>query len=382
MKKISVLTGSRADYGLLRPLLRALKEHPSFELDLIVTGMHLSRLFGYTVEEIELDGFHINTKIKNEPDGKDKTNMAWSIGKAIIGIANYLELSQPDLFLVLGDRAEVLAGVIAATYQNIIVVHLCGGDSSWGGLDESARHAITKLSHIHFPTTCKSKERILKLGEDEWRIFQVGLTGLDELIHMDYLSEKEFENTFNIKLSSELILLIQHPITTEPNNAKKQITETLEAVKELGIQTVIIYPNSDTGGKQIITQIKKYESLSHIKSYPNISRTRFLNLMKYASVLIGNSSSGMTEAASFHLPVVNIGSRQIGRERGENVIDVDYDKNQIIDAIKKALYDDEFKKMVRQSINPYGDGKSVQRIINILENLELNVNWIKKKITF
>ncbi len=382
MKKISVVTGSRAEYGLLRPLLTAFKNNKHFTLDLIVTGMHLVKAFGYTVEEIKKDGFTINAQIPCEIENEKPNSMAISIGKTIAGVSNHLVKSKPDILLVLGDRAEILGGVISAAYLNIPIAHLSGGDTSWGGLDESARHAITKLSHIHFPFTKGSAKRIQKLGEDAWRIFPVGSTGLDDIIKMQFLSDADFEHFFKLDAKKTFLLMIQHPVSTEPDKAEEQITESLEAIKELMIKTIIIYPNSDLGGRKMIAKIKEYESLPFVQTYPSLPRDKFLNLMNHASVMIGNSSSGIAEAPSFHLPVINIGDRQIGRERGNNIIDVEHDRVSIIHAIKKALSDGKFKQIVRKSVNPYGDGQSVQRIVKILETTKFDTKWIKKKITY
>ena len=381
MRNICVLTGTRAEYGLLRPVMQAIKENPTLKLSIIVTGMHLSKEFGYSLNEIIKDGFKITKKVEMNPEEDTGFSMAKYIGKGIMGMADAFKIINLDILLVLGDRMESLAGVIAAAYMNIPVAHIHGGDSARAGLDESARHSITKFAHIHFPVTKKSKERISKLGEDDWRIFTVGAPCLDTILNTKLLTESEIEKKFNLNLKNPFILMVQHSVTTEPEKTEKQIIETLEAIKELGYQTIIIYPNSDAGGRKIISKIKKYENLLFIKTYENLSHKEYLSLLKYASVMMGNSSSGIIESSSFKLPVVNIGIRQEGRERANNVIDVGHNKEEIIKAIKKAL-SPEFKEQLKDCKNPYGDGKTGKRIAKILSEIKIDKGLLQKKIIY
>ncbi len=283
---------------------------------------------------------------------------------------------------MLGDRIEALSGAIASGYMNIPIAHIHGGDSARAGLDESVRHAITKFAHIHFPATKKSAERIVQLGENQSRITVVGAPGLDTILNMKYLSKGEVQKKFQLTLKEPFILVVQHSVTTEPDEAEQQIIETLEALKELKQQTVIIYPNSDAGGRRIIKQIQKNESLPFITSYKNLPHLDFLSLMNYAEVMVGNSSSGIIETPSFKLPFVNIGIRQEGRERSINVINVQHDRKMIIKAINKALFDKEFRDEVDKSENPYGDGKASEKIIKVLKEIKLDKKLLQKKITY
>lgn len=382
MKNICVLTGTRAEYGLLKPVMNAIREHLHLELSLIVTGMHLSEEFGYTVDEIIKDGFEITERVEMNPEEDTGFSMAQSTGRGIIGIADALKRIKPNIFFVLGDRIEPLAGVIASAYMNIPIAHIHGGDSARAGLDESVRHAITKFAHIHFPVTEKSAERILKMGEDDWRVFVVGAPGLDTILNTKFLAREEVEEKFNLDLSKPFILLVQHSVTTETEKAGLQIVETLNAIKELGYQTIVIFPNSDAGGRKIIEQIKKYEGrLPFIKSYKNLSHMEYLSLLKYASVMVGNSSSGIIESASFKLPVVNIGTRQEGRERANNVVDVEHNKKEIKKAIKKAL-SEEFKEKIKNCVNPYGDGETGERVANILAEINIDKRLLQKKLAY
>ncbi|MBS3121394.1 UDP-N-acetylglucosamine 2-epimerase (hydrolyzing) [Candidatus Woesearchaeota archaeon] len=382
MRKICVLTGTRAEYGLLKPIIRAIRNNPELELILIVSGMHLSRKFGETINIIKEDNFDINYTFEMNPKDDSNDAMAMAIGIGIQKIVDCFKNSNPDILLILGDRIEVLAGVIAAAYMNIVIAHIHGGDITRAGLDESARHAITKFAHIHFPATQKSAERILKMGEDKWRVHVVGAPALDTILNTPLLEKKALEKELNLKLKKPFILMIQHSVSTQHKDAEKQIKETLETVKELKYQTLIIYPNSDTGGRKIINQIELYaKEFQFIKIYKNLPYTVYLSLMKYADVMVGNSSSGIIESSSFKLPVVNIGIRQEGRERSNNIINVEHNKEKIILAIKKAL-SITFRNSLRDCKNPYGNGKTAQEVVNVLSSIKINSKLLQKKITY
>ena len=383
MKKIAVVTGTRAEYGILQPVLRAIDAKQGLRLLLVVTGMHLSHEFGYTVDEIEKDGFKISARVDMVPGSDTLEAMAESVGTGIIGMAKTWQQLKPDIILVLGDRVEPLAAAISGAYMNILVAHIHGGDSSKGGLDEYARHAITKFAHIHFPATQRSAERIIKMGEDEWRVHVVGSPAMDAILNEPLIPREQVIKKFGIDSEKPLILLVQHPVTTEADKAGEQMTETLEAVTELGYPVIQLYPNADAGGRRIIEVIRDYEKrYSFIKTFKSLPRREYLSLLKVTSVLVGNSSSGMIDAPSFGLPVVNIGGRQEGRERGDNVIDVGYNKEKITTAIKKALTDTKFLKVVKKCYNPYGDGKASVRIAEILSSIANTPQLFQKKITY
>jgi len=261
--------------------------------------------------------------------------------------------------------------------MNILIAHIHGGEVS-GSVDEPFRHAITKLAHIHFVATEESAKRISSMGENPSRIFVVGAPGLDDIFD-DLLSPQEIAAKYNLDLSKPVILLVQHPVVTEVDDAPRQIRETLEAIVELKYQTIVIYPNVDAGGRRMISVIKEYEKkYPFIKAYKNLPRRDFLSIMKIASVMVGNSSSGIIEAPSFKIPVVNIGTRQKHRQRANNVIDVGYNKNEIKAAILKAIYDEEFRRKVSQCKNPYGDGKASERIVNILSAIKISRELLQK----
>lgn len=382
MKKIAVVTGSRAEYGILKSVLNAIRAEAGLELHLVVTGMHLSHEFGYTISDIEKDGFKIAAKVAMMPANDTSTAMARSVGEGIIGMTGAWEQLKPEVIVVLGDRTEPLAAAIAGVYMNIPVAHIHGGDSS-GGLDEYARHAITKMAHIHFPATQKSAARIIKMGEDPWRVHVVGSPALDAILHEPLIAPDIITKKYDIDNTQPLLLLIQHAVSTEPEQAAAQVKLSLEAIIETGYQALIVYPNSDPGGRSIIDVINDYAGkYPALKTYPSLPRGDYLSLLKIAGVLVGNSSSGIIDAPSFGLPVVNIGTRQEGRERGCNVIDVDYRKEAILKAINKALTDRKFIKEVKKCENPYGDGRAGTRIAEILRGIEKTPRLLQKKNTY
>jgi len=283
---------------------------------------------------------------------------------------------------VLGDRVEPLAAAISGAYMNIPVAHIHGGDTSKGGLDESARHAITKFAHIHFPATERSAGRIIKMGEDEWRVHTVGSPALDVILNLPLLSSEALIGKFDLDLSRPLVLALQHPVTTQVEESPGQMRETLEAIVEMGYPTVLVYPNADAGGHSMIGEIKRHDSHSFIKTFKSLPHIEYLSLMKVASVMVGNSSSALIDAPSFGLPAVNIGIRQEGRERGRNVIDAGHNKLEIIKAIEKALTDREFRSELIKSVNPYGDGKAGPRIAGMLSKLLITPQLLQKKMNY
>ena len=383
-RKICVVTGTRAEYGLLKPVMEKIKNAENLELQIIVTGMHLLPEFGLTINEIKKDGFKIDAEVPIVIGGDEKISMAMSIGVGVIEISQALHILKPGIVIIFGDRFEALAAAIAASYTGKVVAHISGGDNPQAGYDEYARHAITKLSHIHFASTKKSAERIKKLGEKPEHVFVVGSTALDTIFNKKYKTRKEICQKYCFECSKPLALLVQHPLSINPENAKEEIRTTLEAIVDLNLQCVIIYPNVDPGGRRMIEIIEKY-----VKSYPNLFRAyknlpfdEYLDLMKNVDVMIGNSSSGIIESPPFKLPVVNIGERQKGRERAINVIDVPYDKEKIKKAILKALYDKNFREKIKNCKNPYGDGKASERIVKILSSIEIDEKLLQKKLTY
>lgn len=377
-RKIVYITGTRADYGLMRSVLMQIHNSDSLSLDIIVTGMHLMDEFGMSVDEIKNDGFSFHI-IDARYDDDTKESMALFIGKFIQYLTPLIRTINPHIILLLGDRGEMLAGAVVGAYMSIPVAHIHGGEVS-STVDDLARNAITKLSHIHFPATKENAERIRGMGEDSSRIFIVGAPGLDQIFHESLVDREDLGKRYHLDFNENVLLIVQHPVTLEVYQASNQIRETLEAVSSFQYQTLVIYPNADAGGRAMIEIIKEYERLPFIRVHRNIPHKDYLSLLQYSSVLIGNSSSGIIEAPSFGIPVINIGSRQRGRQRGDNVIDVGYNRQEISDAINIALYDEKFRQKVKIKSNPYGDGNSGRRIVKVLDSLPINQELLQKRI--
>lgn len=380
MRKILYISGTRADYGLMRRTLFCINRHPRLRLEIAVTGMHLMPKFGKTIDEIRKDNFKIH-EFKAIYSSDDKKSVVKFIVNFLAGLSEKIESITPDIILILGDRAEMLVAAILGSYLTIPVVHIHGGEVT-STVDEITRHAITKLSHIHLVATKKSAQRIIRMGEDRWRVHTVGAPSLDTIFDEAMISKDDIAEKYNLDLSQPIILVIQHALTAEICDAGKQMVKSMEAIKDLKFQSIVIYPNADPGAKKMIKVIEKYRKYPFIQIYKNISYREYLSLMGVASVLVGNSSSGIIEAPSFHLPVVNIGRRQEGRERAGNILDVDYDRNQIKKAIKKAIYDKKFKAKVKNCISPYSNGRASEKIVRQLSKLKIEEKLLHKKIAY
>jgi len=381
VKRVCTITGTRAEYGLLKPVMNEIRLS-GLELRLIVVGMHLSPEFGNTVTEIEQDAFNIDARIDMGLCRDNNVAMTKSIGIGIYGMAQALESIDPDTILVLGDRVEAFAAAVSGAGLNKVVAHIHGGERSKGGLDESMRHAITKFAHLHFVATEGSRERVIRMGERPETVYVVGAPGLDSMLGTKLYDHKELEYQLGFRLERTFLLVVQHPVSTDSDNAPSQMRETLEAAKEVGNQTILVYPNSDAGGRRMVEVIESYRSQPWLHIFPSLDHFAYLSLLKHASVLVGNSSSGMIEASSFHIPVVNIGIRQAGRERSTNVIDVNHDRTEIKQAIQRALTDQNFRAQVQSCVNPYGEGKASKRIVEVLGRLDITPDLLQKQITY
>ncbi len=379
MRRILYVSGTRADYGLMRRTLRAIDQEADLALFIAATGMHLMPSRGYTLSEIEKDGFSIK-KIEAVFLDDSRMSMGSFVGECIQGLVKICKEIDPDIILVLGDRGEMLAGSTVGTYLGIPVGHIHGGEVS-STVDESIRHAITKLAHFHLPATQDSAQRIQRMGETTERIHVVGAPGLDG-IREGLMKREELFAFVGFDPHKPLALLIQHPVSEEEDQAPSQIESSLEAALDMGLQIVLIYPNADAGGKKMIEKIQEYESHSLLKTYASLPRNIFLSLMEHSHVMIGNSSAGLIESSSFHLPVVNIGTRQEGRLRGKNVIDVGTQKEDIKKGLDKALNDREFTSSLQTIVNPYGDGNSAKRIVDYLKELRIDSHLLQKQIAY
>lgn len=384
VRKIAVVTGTRAEYGILKPLLRKIEKSSDLELNLIVTGLHLLKKYGLTIKEIEKDGFEIAGIVEMyDDDEEDITYHGKALAKGIAGFTSLLSKLKPDIVVVLGDRLEPLAATLAVATLRIPIAHIHGGDKTDSGhIDESIRHSITRFANIHFTATTEHTKRLIKMGEEPWRVFEVGALGLDSIVNQEPISKEILSKKLGIDFNKKIIIVVFHPVHLEKELAGIQMHEILDAIKELKMQTVIIYPNNDAGSRDIIKEIEKCRDIPFIKIFPNLFHLDYISLLKYADVLVGNSSSGIIEAPSLKLPVVNIGSRNLGREHADNVIFVDVKKDDIIKAIKVALYDKKFKEIVEQCANPYGDGKAAERIVKVLSEINIDKRLLQKRITY
>ena len=379
-RKILYVSGSRADYGLMRSVLFRINNHPDMELHIAATGMHLMPEFGNTINEIRQDGYTFH-RIDVTYAQDTKESMALFIGGFIQKFADLVRIIRPDFILLLGDRGEMLGGAIVGAYLGVPLVHIHGGEVT-STVDEFARHAITKLSHIHLPATEESAQRIIKMGEDPRYVFVVGAPGLDEILKVQPASVKEIADHYTIDPSIPLILVLQHPVPLEPGDPAFQMNETLTAVCGFPHQIFIIYPNADAGGRAMIDVIKRYASTKNIRAFQSIEHRDFLQLLKISSVIVGNSSAGIIEAPSFGVPAINIGTRQNGRQKGENVIDAGYNSHEIVTAINRVLYDEAFKRKVKTAINPYGDGNSSKKIVEILKKIVITPDLLQKRMRY
>jgi UDP-hydrolysing UDP-N-acetyl-D-glucosamine 2-epimerase len=383
LKKVCVVIGSRANYSSIKSAMVAIKSHPQLELQLVVGASAILDRYGAVIGLIEKDGFIPNAKVHMLIEGETPATMAKSTGLGLLELPTIFEILRPDVVLTVGDRFETMATTLAAAYMNITVAHTMGGEVS-GTIDESIRHAVTKFSHIHFPASNGARERIIKLGELSQHVHMVGCPRIDLIadilassskLNDDELFKTGVGNKFN--LEEPFVLVSQHPVTTEYGVGEHQILKTLEAVKNLNLPAIVLWPNSDAGSDDISRGIRKWREKGLDKSmhfFKNLPISTYVKLMEKTSCLIGNSSSGIREGAFIGTPVVNIGTRQNARDRGSNVIDVDYDELEIRTAIDEQVLHGKY------AMNPiYGDGNAGQRIAEILVKEEVN---IQKCITY
>ncbi|RJP30165.1 MAG: UDP-N-acetylglucosamine 2-epimerase (hydrolyzing) [Candidatus Omnitrophota bacterium] len=380
MRHVAIITGTRAEYGILKPLIEHIEASDSLQGHLLVGGMHLAPEFGSTINQILADGFRIDARIDMLFSSDARAAMGKGLGIGIYGFTQEIERLAPDIVMVLGDRVEMFAGAAAGLCCGATIAHIHGGEVTQGGLDEYMRHAITKLSHLHFAATEKSKERIIRLGENPEFVFCVGTPGLDAILQFPQLSDAELSQRLMIPIPERFLLLVQHPISTHPQTAADEMRETLSALKEFSIPVFLFYPNSDAGSREMLAVIREYETEEWIHTFVNVSRDIYCNLLRRATALIGNTSSGIIDAPAYGAPVVNIGERQKGRERGENVIDAQPQRESIKQAVHTALFDEAFRQRARTTRNPYGDGRASERIGRILESVDLEKAWREKRL--
>lgn len=375
MRKICVVTGTRAEYGLLYRLMKIIQTSPVTRLQIIATNMHLSPQFGNTYMEIEADGFSIDRKVPMIVEGPDNANTTLkSMAKAIAGFADAFEELKPDLLLVLGDRYEILAAATAALISRIPIAHISGGDLTEGAFDDAIRHSITKMSHLHFPTADVYRKRIIQLGEQPETVFNTGNLGVENVRTMTLLPKDEIESFLNFKLDTNTILVTYHPVTLGCNSVETDIREFITALNSFkDLRVVFTMPNSDTGHTAIVNAINEYVSNHPNKAiaFKSLGVRRYLSTMKQVGAVVGNSSSGIVETPSFGIPTLNIGDRQKGRLEADSIVNCDTDHESIILGLQKVL-SPEMQSRARHTVNPYEQPDTAQKIFDVISTYPLD----------
>ncbi|WP_061298641.1 UDP-N-acetylglucosamine 2-epimerase [Leptospira borgpetersenii] len=378
-RKVCVVTGTRAEYGLLRLLLQKIRDSDILELQIVATGMHLSPEFGSTYREIENDGFKIDKKIEMLLSADTSSGVSKSIGLGTIGFAQVWEDLEPNLIVVLGDRFEIFSAVSTAMIAKVPIVHIHGGETTEGAFDESIRHSITKMSHIHFTAAEEYKKRVIQLGENPERVYNVGGLGVDSIRSLDLMDRSELESSLGFKFGVRNLLVTFHPETLDSKSPKEQFDELLKALNRLS-DTFIIFtlPNADTGSREIIRSIHNFISVyKNAIAFTSLGQSRYFSCVQFVDGVVGNSSSGLLEVPTFQKGTINIGGRQRGRLKAVSIIDCDPEEEAIFQAIEK-LYSKEFQNLLSSVKNPYGEGNATSKIVNILENISLD-HILKKK---
>jgi len=371
-RKICVITGTRAEYGLLRWVMQGIKDDPELELQIIATGMHLSPEFGLTYREIEQDGFHIDRKIEMLTSSDTSIGIAKSMGLGLIGFADAVSELQPDLIVVLGDRFEIFSAVAAALVARIPVAHLHGGENTEGAFDEALRHSITKMSHLHFVAAQEYRRRVIQLGEQPEHVFLVGGLGIDSIRRLPLLGRAELQTSLGFSLGRKNLLITFHPVTLETATAEAQMAELLAALSELGdTQLIFTLPNADTDGRAMIKMVEQFVARHpNARAYASLGQLRYLSCISHVDGVVGNSSSGLTEVPSFRKGTINIGDRQRGRLQAASIINCKPTR-QSIDAALGRLYSDEFQLSLRQVNNPYGEGGASEKVVETIKHYPL-----------
>lgn len=369
MKKVCVVTGSRAEYGLLSRLMTLMKTDSEISLQVIATNMHLSSEFGLTYREIEEDGFHINEKVAMLLSSDTPNATVKSIGLGMIGFADAYEHLDPDMVLVLGDRYELLSSVTTALFYKIPIAHIHGGEVTEGAYDDSIRHAITKMSHLHFTSTAEYRKRVIQLGEPPESVFYVGALGCDNIRSIQLMGKDELERSMGFQLDRNTVLVTYHPVTLEDNTAEQQFRDLLAALDGIdGLRMAFTMPNSDTYGRVVMELIKEYVDARPDRSiwFNSLGMKRYLSALQFVGAVVGNSSSGILEVPSFHIPTVNIGDRQKGRIRAGSVVDCLPQKEDIEDKLRMVLQP-EFRQKISHMTNPYDKPGTAEEILRIIK---------------
>jgi GDP/UDP-N,N'-diacetylbacillosamine 2-epimerase (hydrolysing) len=372
-KRVCIFTGTRAEYGLLWPLMQEIKKDEQLRLQLLVSGMHLSDEFGLTYREIEKDGFKIDEKVEILLSSDTTTALTKSIGLGFISFGESLKRLNPHIIVILGDRFEAFAAAAAAMISRIPIAHLYGGEATFGLFDEAIRHSITKMSHLHFTSTERYRKRVIQLGEEPQRVFNVGAIGLDNIKRLKLMSKSDLEKQLNFKFNKRNLLVTFHPVTLENNTSKAQFSNLLDGLDSLKDTNIIFTKaNADTDGRIINKMIDAYVSRKRGRavSFISMGQCQYLSTMRFVDAVVGNSSSGIIEAPSFKIGTINIGDRQLGRIKAKSIIDCQPERQAIRRALRK-LYSGPFQEVLRSVVNPYGDGNAAKRIKTVLRRFDL-----------
>jgi UDP-hydrolysing UDP-N-acetyl-D-glucosamine 2-epimerase len=375
--RVGVVTVGRSDYGIYFPLLRLFQADEEIEMRLIVAAGHLDPKYGNTVGEIERDGFPIAARVAMRMNGDSREDVAMAIGVGVQEFASAYRHIQPDVVLLLGDRYEMMSAATAALPSRIPIAHIHGGELTFGAIDDAIRHAITKLSHIHFAATAEYARRIRQMGEEPWRVHVTGSPAIDSIRSFEPMTQAELESEFGLPLSRTL-LITYHPVTLEDSD-RGSLSNLLAAVSESGYSLLFTYPNADSNNTEIIERVKNFVATKpNSRFVTNLGHRKYHSVQRYVAAMVGNSSSGIIEAATFHLPVVNIGTRQEGRIRGAHVIDVSASKDAIAQGIATAVSPD-FRRSIANIENPYGNGRAAERIVSLLKSMQRGQSLIVKR---
>lgn len=379
-RNIIALTGIRSEYDILYPALKAIDEYDNLSLDLVVSGAHVANRHNETISYIKNDGFNIVDSIAYLLEGDEKYLRSKGVGELVSSLSEVIRRESPDIILVAGDREEPLAAAIVGNYLDIPVAHIFGGDGVWRNADDPVRHSISKMAHIHLTVCEEHYERLTKMGEQEFRTFEVGNPALDRIDAVENLSLAELSEHVDVPLDNEYLVALQHPLSSEWEHAAEQMRTTMKAITEVDMPAIIVHPNSDPGSEEMIQVIHEYEDYEQVSIHPNFGRTVFINLLRNAVALVGNSSSGILECPYLPLPAVNVGNRQTGRTNAGNVIFVDDNKEEIVETINR-LRDNEFRNSLVAETDQtyYGDGNSGSQIADVLADIELSEELLIKR---
>ncbi|MEG0669033.1 MAG: UDP-N-acetylglucosamine 2-epimerase [Clostridium sp.] len=380
MRNITVVTGTRAEYGLLKNIMKSIDNDDELNLQLVVTGMHLSPKYGMTKNDIIEDGFTIDEELPILLDCQGRDKNAREMGLAITEYVGAFNRLNPDILLVLGDRYEIFAAAAAAMAMNIPIAHVAGGEITEGAIDEQIRHSITKMAHIHFPGVEVYAENIRNMGEESWRVFNVGDSGIENIKLTELMSKDKLKESLGVEVDENTILATYHPVTLEVDEVEEQIHNLISALEKIDNTIIITYPNSDNGGDIIIKALDEFGAKNkNVHLFKSLGSLRYLSVMELCGLIVGNSSSALIEAPYMKKPVINIGNRQKGRLMAENIIQTGYESDEIYNAIKKA-FSPEFKEFVKNVESLYGEGNTSEEIVKVLKTIELGKKLLQKKL--